>query len=203
MAEQFLELWLRHFGVATAEAWGSVVLWRTVALVLATLVVLAFVFRKRIRALLLTPERRAHDAGVFRRADSILTEATLQDYFYCLNTNLMYYDRHSRALREYLSFAAKVSNEYLDQGVRKAAEDLRGRLDELTDFTGQHFFVHPPVQVGDSPRTFYLYPDLRWSEKPADRAFFEQHEHELYDLVDRANATYRCFRGAVKGAVFV
>jgi hypothetical protein len=203
MIEGLLELWVRHLGPAADAAWRSLVFWRTIALVLATLVVLAFLFHKRLRDLFLAPKRTAHDTDIFKRAENLLDEATLEDCFYCLG-DYMYRAKHSAALSGYLSFMAKTGNQYLNRRIRKEAKGLHARLDALTDFFGAHFFVYPEKQESGPQRSYYLYPELRWRKRGEEGVdIFEQRQRELDDLVDRAASAFRSFRETIKKVLIV
>jgi len=203
MIEGLLDLWLRHLGPAADAAWRSLVFWRTIALILATLVVLAFLFRKRLRDFFLAPTRRAHDTDIFKRAENLLDEATLQDCLDCLG-QYMYRQKHSAALHRYRSFMAKAGNQYLLRYIRKEAMSLQARLDELTAFMGKHFFCYPDRQDGGPETSYYLYPEFRWGGMGEEGlAMFSQRQHELDDLVERVDPAFRRLRETIGKVLFV
>jgi hypothetical protein len=193
-----LDLWKEYLRPILGPLSTSVPILQGVLLSLVTVIALMIVFRRRIVERLTAPDTRPHDMELFKKGDEIVNELLLE---HLLNYELFNHwcDRDSigkmgRFWREF----QREENQFLDPEVRRAAHDLIGKLRELDNFTGLHFFRSP---MNDD--TYKLYPELRDHPNAEMRAQYWDRVPELNNLLDAAWPAYRKYRATVKSRLLV
>jgi len=138
--------------------WNSVDLWRNFFLILVALLSLLYLFRKKIKILLLKKDITEHDKKIFIRSDRILSE---HDILNSLNTIENYYRFDSEYLAKaegFYKFFRELSNSYIEKGLRKSSVKLALSIKKLTSFMAGRFFIEPRTQPGPN-FTFELFPE--------------------------------------------
>ncbi|HLE04735.1 MAG TPA: hypothetical protein VI729_09040 [Anaerolineales bacterium] len=77
MPQWLIELLNESLKPAIDSIWGSLLFWRTLALILLMPIIAVVLKREWLTSLLLSPERREHDRSLFTRADQLLPESGL------------------------------------------------------------------------------------------------------------------------------
>jgi hypothetical protein len=195
--EHIVRLWEKHLEPSLTPLWDSLMFWRSLALMLATLVGAAYLNRHRVLYVLLRHKYQEHDRKIFDRADKILPEELLCDALDVLESD------HSSARETYTQmvgferFYDLEANRFLNPRLHAAAKQLSDAVAKLTHFIAYNFFPYP----SDSDRTC-MYPELNM-----DRAGngsleqmrkYDQYRSQLEQFTAGLRKGYRSYRSEVK-----
>src|ERR1039458_4176962 len=112
--EYIVQLWEKHLEPFFSPLWDSLVLWRTLSLVLLTVVVLAFLYRQKILHWLSQQKYKEHDCDIFNRGDEILPEQKIYDALDTLEAEHASQDEDFRRMLRFEGFYDLEANRYLD-----------------------------------------------------------------------------------------
>jgi len=187
-----------------ANFWDSVLFWRSLTLIIFTLVIIAFLFGKRLISFLLKPKRLAHDKDIFKHSNKLMTEADLLDFWDRLQTDDSYNTESSFKIGGFLLFFKEESNQYLTPILRKTSLDFVSSLNSLMIFLAQHFFVYPSKQT-DSELHLHLYPELyeRSDYDDAARTRYFKFQKDLDNHVTVVREKYKQYRSIVKKILYI
>ena len=192
--DRLVDLWVKNLEPWVTPYWDSVALWRTLSLLLFSVVVLAVVFRSRLAGLLRIEERRGHDLAAFRACDSILTEAELAEWLDTLERC----DPHSQTYwtdaLNFLRHFEETGHQYLSARIRRSCRQLLDALDALHKCVTDHCF---PLHGTGNPRLFALYPELKYGTQQ-EQAKYERTLDELLHLSKATRTAYERYRREVK-----
>lgn len=188
----FEEAVIRHLAPVVEGMWHSLMFWRSATLTLVGLLLVAILFRQRIREFLLKPEHVEHDRRIFARADKLMSEATLYAFLDGLRNAHNYRPDERKPVVNFLYYFGHTGNEFLDRRICRALDPLIRALVDLRQFTALHFF-----DVHHDGEFYALYPELR--EEPGERwERYRRHADELENLVDPVYDLYAKYRQAIK-----
>lgn len=166
--------------------WDSLEVWRFIGLSLFALFVVSFLFRKSLGRWLSDERAQEHDAGLFKKAEELVSDAFLQSFLnkqlserVCLRRDMARIPRLSEEFN-------RMGNQFLNEEVRKAFDKLLRTLVRVNSFVSQHFFQNTTED------RLELHPKL------IDQRRYEGYVKELNDLISRTWAVYRDYRGTVK-----
>lgn len=156
MLSKIIDYYLNLF--EKSPLWNSVDLWRNLFLTLVALLSLLYLFRKKIKYLLLKKDITEHDKKIFIQSDRILSERNI---FNSLSTIENYYRFDSDYLtkaEDFCKFFKDLSNSYIEKGLRKSSAKLVSSIKKLITFMVGRFFIEPRTQPGPN-FTFELFPE--------------------------------------------
>ncbi len=166
--------------------WNSLQVWRTVGLSLFALFILCLLFRKPLGRWLADDRSQKHDAGLFRKAEEIVSDVFLESFLnkqlserVCLRKDMAQIPRLSDEFN-------RLGNQFLNEEVRKSFGQLLRTLVRVNSFVSQHFFQNTTED------RLELHPRL------IDQRRYERYVKELNDLISRTWDVYRNYRMIVK-----
>ncbi len=166
--------------------WDSLQLWRTVGVSLITFFVICLLFRRSLGRWLSDNRSQEHDAGLFRKSEEFVSDTFLESFLngqlserVCLRKDMA---RIPRLSEEF----GRIGNQFLNEEVRRAFDQLLRTLVRVNSFVSQHFF-----QNIDKDR-LELHPKL------IDQKRYEGYVKELNNLISRTWEVYRTYRMTVK-----
>jgi hypothetical protein len=192
-----VELWEKHLEPILVPLWDSLLVWRTLALVLVSLAGAAFVYRDKVLHLLQRHKYLEHDRGVFGRGDGILPEEFVYDTLDILESDHSSTSESFRQMVDFERFYDLEANRFLDPRLDSAAKRLSDAIGQLTHFIAYNFFPFP----SGSNRTC-MYPALNIDREgdgsPEEKTKYDKYTSELLQLTVAVRAGYRTYRSAVK-----
>ena len=190
-------LWLKHIAPVARSLWESTVFWRSLTLLIFTVLFLAYVFREQLRSLLLRAARREHDKEIFDRSNEIMDEDFLTEYLYLLETDIPWDRAYTQKMRDFYYFFALESNKYLSPRLRNACNKLCDALKDLDDFLVLNTFpVYNRPEAQQVP--------VEWkSGTEEERKRWNQTQSEITERTKKVGDTYKYYRSAVKSILVV
>ena len=186
--------------------WDSVFLWRTLALVLLSVVVGLVVFRKRIITMMSKEEMLEHDRNIFTNAASLLAERHLINFFDTLLSDHSYTLSDVRPIDKLILFYEEIQNRYLNNKLNKATDNLVLAIDKVRSFVSLNFFVYPEGQTGENLR-LCMYPEFNIDRGGATSKEkmrkYDEWRDQLEDIVKDARTKYDIYRQTVKKKLFI
>ncbi len=166
--------------------WDSLEVWRTIGISLFSLFVISFLFRKPLGRWLADERAQQHDASLFKKSEEFISDSFLQ---YFLNKQLserMCLRRDMARITQLSEEFSRMGNEFLNEDVRKAFDQMMRMLIRINLFVSQHFFQNTTEE------RLELHPKL------LDKKRYEGYVKELNSLIGRTWEVYRNFRMMVK-----
>lgn len=166
--------------------WDSLEVWRFIGLSLFALFVISFLFRRPLGRWLSDERSQQHDAGLFKKAEEIISDAFLESFLnkqlserVCLRQDMARIPRINEEFN-------RLGNQFLNEEVRRAFGQLLRTLVRVNSFVSQHFFQNT------TEGRLELHPKL------IDQRRYERYVKELNDLISRTWDVYRNYRMIVK-----
>ena len=186
MVDLLIDAWKQHLATLISDCWNSIAFWRSLGLILLTVVAVGIAFWKRLADWIFDQKSIEHDVALFKSADSVVNEAFLDDL---LNGNL--YHRWCRGkdasvLDHFCQEFSRVGNQYLHRNLKLVMGEFLQNLSSLNHFIAHNFF---PVGSDDHLK---LYPET------IDRDRYDDYVKQLNTLTDTAWKSYLKYRATVK-----
>ena len=166
--------------------WDSLYFWRGLGISLLALFAAFLLFRRPLGRWLSDDRSQQHDAALFRKSENYISHPFMESFLnqqlaqrVCLRKDLV---KLPRMADEF----GRMGNQFLDQEVGRAFNQLQFALMRIHGFVSQHFF-----QNTDEDR-LELHPQL------IDKKRYEGYVKDLNALIDRARGAYQNYRVTVK-----
>ena len=166
--------------------WDSLQLWRTVGISLIAFFVVCLLFRRPLGRWLSDERSQEHDAGLFRKSEEFVSDSFLETFLNKQLSERMCQRRDMARIPRLSEEFGRLGNQFLNEEVRRAFDQLLRMLVRVNSFVSQHFF-----QNIDEDR-LELHPKL------IDQRRYEGYVKELNTLISRTWDVYRDFRMTVK-----
>ncbi len=166
--------------------WESLPLWRTLGIFLLAFFVICLLFRRSLGRWLSDERSQEHDAGLFRKTEEFVSDTFLESF---LNKQLSERVCQRRDLARIPGLSDefnRLGNQFLNEEVRRAFDQLLRTLVRVNSFVSQHFFQNTTED------RFELHPKL------IDQKRYEGYVKELNTLISHTWDVYRTFRMTVK-----
>jgi hypothetical protein len=166
--------------------WDSLQVWRTVGLSLFAFFIICLLFRRPLGRWLSDERSQKHDAGLFRKSEEFVSDTFLESFLNKQLSERMCQRRDMAQIPRLSEEFGRLGNQFLNDDVRRAFEQLLRTLVRVNLFVAQHFF-----QNTDEDR-LELHPKL------IDQRRYEGYVKELNNLISRTWEVYRTYRMTVK-----
>ena len=177
--------------------WGTLIFWRTLALISLGLIIAAVLRKDWLIRFLISPETREHDRSVFQRADDIMSESDLYRMLEQLAADHSYFQSQRRQIAEFILNFEQVGNWYIRKSMANSTKKLIKSLNSFMEFKAVHFFVHPQNQSGENLRLVLepaLNIDREGTGKPEEMHKYSQYAQTLIKLIDDIESSYKTYR---------
>jgi len=196
-----IELWKLHLSSLLNIIWNSLVIWRTTTLLLLTLIILIYKFRKHLFVFIKKSEIVQHDKEVYLKSNSIMDERKLLDLLQELYGYDSYHEDNWHSLYYFMRYFEEVGNSYNFQKLEKKKIKLLKTLEELYSFVPLNFSLYPKFQREDN-RKYSLHPEYNFDQEgdhTRETAIkFVSSQKELHKKVVLARKAYNDYRAYIK-----
>lgn len=134
LVDLIIELWTAHLSSFLKTVWQSLSYWRTLSLILISLIALVIVFRREIIDLLFEGRNKEHDKNIFNSSNQILSERHLIEFLDELETDDAYFLHECRPITAFCEFFRETGNQYRTKALKKHSDELLKALKELVTF---------------------------------------------------------------------
>jgi len=141
-----IDVWGKHASLYLQDMWNSVFFWRSVSLILITIIVGVFYFRNKIKDFYLKKDYRAHDQSIFKRIDKYVSERELIDCCRRLRGEMSLDGNAIYKIGEILDIYEEEGNKYINKKLARKFDGFIYYLNELNDFMALHFFTHNNIE---------------------------------------------------------
>ncbi len=183
--EQLTDIW-NQMTPYVDPWWDSLEMWRLIGLSLFALFVVSFLFRKPLGRWLSDERAQEHDAGLFKKSEEFVSDSFLESFLNKQLAERMCQRRDMARILRLSEAFCRMENQFLNDEVRRAFDQLLRTLVRVNSFVSQHFF-----QNTDEDR-LELHPKL------IDQRRYEGYVKELSTLISRTWDVYRTYRMTVK-----
>ncbi|HEX9880117.1 MAG TPA: hypothetical protein VGB25_07995 [Candidatus Binatia bacterium] len=166
--------------------WDSLFLWRGVGLSLLALFVLCLLFRRPLGRWLSDDRSQQHDAALFRKSEEYVSHQFLDSFLNQQLAQRVCFRKDLTRLPRMAEEFNRMGNQFIDNEVGQAFDQLMRTLMRINGFVSQHFF-----QNTDEDR-LELHPQL------IDKKRFEGYAKDLNSLINLARGAYQNYRVTVK-----
>lgn len=199
-----INLWIKHLSPFISYLWDSIILWRTVSLILFSIFIIASINRKKIYTWLSKSKIVDHDKNIFTQSNKILSETQLNDILSLLTRDHSYTIKSTSSMENYYHFLNEQQNQYLVKKIMKASNILNSSLINLLKFLAYNFFFYPKNQNERQCLHPYWNIDREGdADTKENRQKYEDQVKELYKHVDSVKKSYKSYRSEIKQNLFV
>lgn len=156
----------------------------------------------------LAKDRRAHDTGIFRASDDLLSERHLRDYaeealtFHCVTVG------DGLHLSKFARFFEETGSQYLDKKLQEKSRALVRTLNVFNHFVSMQFFREPSDQPGVTfiEQKMCLQPELKAISRnrpPQPDDPYDALVQQLEERADAAMHAYVEYRQVVAQRLFI
>ncbi|HEY0428424.1 MAG TPA: hypothetical protein VGC76_11640 [Pyrinomonadaceae bacterium] len=147
-------------------------------------------------------KRYSHDLEIFKQSDELLPEENLERILGKIFGSHQYRDNDFIFIGNFIEFAEKKKNQYLDEEINEAYNQLTDNLNKLAYFLGMKFFIYPDNQKSEN-MSFCMQPDLNPDRgmlglDPEYSGIYSKLTDELNILLRDVQQSYTEYRRAVK-----
>jgi len=201
-----IDIWKENLSPFLTPLWGSLLFWRTLSLILVTLLALSFIYRNKLKEFLFNARMQEHDKRIFDMSSETLPERRLIDFLDELESDDSYWSNDFRCIQGFLEFFRESGNQYKIKEINKKAKELLIDLKRLATFLGLQFFVHPGGQQPPNIR-LCLHPEMNIDRavyvSPENRLKYDKIQDELYDKCKKVRKKYQSYRESVKSRLYI
>lgn len=195
---------MKHLSPYIGQFWHSIIFWRSLSLVLISVLFLAIIYRKTIYKWLYRTKIVEHDTKIFKQCDEILSEIQLKNILDLLGRDHSYSMNSINDMQNYCRFLDERQNQYLIKDIRKASNILNSSLNNLLKFLSDNFFFYPKDQNDRQCLRPYWNIDRGGDAYTKEnRQKYEAQEKELYKYVDSIRKSYKGYRSKIKQNLFI
>jgi hypothetical protein len=206
MIDRIIDWLIANFEAYLNPLWDSTFFWRSLSLILLSLVALVFVNRGRIVEIYARQVRKEHDREIFRKSNEILNENQLEDFLENLSWDHSFYSDDLNALNNFRTFFSGQGNQYIDRKLQRASLLLAKTLKEMNDFLRVSFFYYPENQDSNN-KQFCMYPHLNVDRigtgVPFERKKYNEASRKLTKLMFRTKLRYNQYRRLIKQRLYL
>ncbi len=200
MRDYLISAWEKHLGPIIDPLWESVIFWRSVSLIILTVILFAYLFRYKLKALIFKTQYLEHDKNIFTQADGIMAENNIVECLNRLQNDASLLGSMLEKIQSFMEFLNQESNQYLTAKTQKATIKLIRSLAILTDFTAQNFFLQGEmIKI----QLYQLYPDLRHNASIENIQRYDKFRQQLDSYADTVRNKYKEYRSVVKQNLFI
>ena len=146
----------------------------------------------------------AHDVGIFKESDAILSETDVGRIYYTLSCNEIDDDRHIK-LGEFLWFLSYEGNKFVAPTVREKCEQFMKSSDEVCRFVDEHFHGMETMPGSPGKSELWIPSPHRWKFQWEEETWREYHnlEPELHRLATKMLEAYKSYRATVRETLII
>jgi hypothetical protein len=138
-------IWEKILGFYFENIWKSLLFWRIFSLIAFTLIILVFIYRKKLINFYLKEHHLKHDKNIFKILNSCISERDLIDCFNDLQSENGLARKSVHMIGEILLITEEEGNKYINKKIAKNFRDFIYSLDKLNSYMKKHFFPHKNI----------------------------------------------------------
>lgn len=201
-----INVWKEHLSPLLNPLWESLILWRTLSLILITVFAVFIFYRNKLITFLFNSRSQEHDKNIFSASNAILSERDLIDFLDELQTDDSYWSSQFRQINRFREFFRESGNQYSINKIRKITKELLFSINQLATFVARHFFVYPTGQEGPDLR-LCMHPQLNVDRDgegaPDGMAKYGKLQGELDEKCEDVRNKYQLYRETIKSRLYI
>lgn len=196
--EYIFDLLAKLFQPWLDSFWASLSVWRTLSLLLITVLVVSLLRKEHIRGFLLKKEYVEHDKIIFVAGNTIAGERLITNICERLDNGHEYMNEEVHQLQLLGDHLSQIDNRFQHLALRKHAKRLVEAIWNLNSYLGYHFWHYP----NDQNVRQKLHPNWNIDYEPEatmeNRTQYGIEAEKLAELVQKLRRAFRNYRECVK-----
>ena len=196
-----IEAWEKHLAPLLNQCWNSLVFWRTLSLIVISLIIIIIIYRNKLIGLFKKDEKQNHDKEIFHKANQLMNELDITDFIHNLQAGDSYIKSEIIKINSFIDYFYQESNQFLKKSLKESSEKIIIALENLSTYCALNCF-----HFGSS-NNLCLYPDHCVDRggngsSEQDKFYFEK-QRELHNFASIAFVEYQSFRKKIKKILYL